>query len=98
MANRPQLTGRDVTEIFEAAGFTADRQTGSHVTMRNDDGASVTVAGHGNKPIKTGTLAGMFNQVAAALPPEAAEVLAQIREGGGNHKKLVKQLATLTQG
>lgn len=90
-----QFNRREVMALFERCGFREDRTSGSHTTMKNQDGVPVTVSGHGSAPIPGGTLRKMFNTVAAALPPEAGEVLMEIHQGEGRHRALVKRLETL---
>ncbi len=49
MGRMPQVTARDLIRFLKSQGFVEQRQSGSHLTLSNPDGAiSVTV------PIHTG--------------------------------------------
>jgi predicted RNA binding protein YcfA (HicA-like mRNA interferase family) len=49
MSRLPQITARELVAFLKRHGFVEDRQTGSHLTLWNDEsGLSVTV------PIHTG--------------------------------------------
>ena len=49
MSRMPQVTARELVAFLKRHGFVDDRQTGSHLTLRNEQsGVSVTV------PIHTG--------------------------------------------
>jgi predicted RNA binding protein YcfA (HicA-like mRNA interferase family) len=50
MSRMPQVTARDLVQFLKAQGFTEDRQSGSHLTLWNQERqVAVTV------PIHTGT-------------------------------------------
>ena len=63
------LTAREVEKHLKAAGFTKDRTEGSHHIWVNDNkGISVSVPHHGNRPLKQGTLIGIFNACGIEKP------------------------------
>lgn len=47
MARMPQVTARELVAFLRRHGFSDDRQTGSHLTLRHsENGLSVTVPMH----------------------------------------------------
>lgn len=63
------LTAREVERYLKAAGYVYDHTDGSHFIWRNDaKGHSVPVPHHGNKPLKQGTLIGIFNACGIEKP------------------------------
>ena len=62
MAKLPtSLSGRDIARVLRAAGFTFDRQRGSHmVYIRQIPPARVTVPNH--DPVRVGTLRAIIRQ------------------------------------
>ena len=55
----PQVSGSRLLKVLSKAGFSVDRQKGSHVRLIKREGAEVrkiTVSVHANKPLKVGTL------------------------------------------
>jgi len=66
-----RLTGKQVIAILEGFGFEVVRIRGSHHHMRrivNDSHQNVNVPVHGNKPLPTGTLKGIYRQVKDYIP------------------------------
>ena len=63
MAQRiPAVKPREVIQVLEAAGFSAEHQTGSHMIMRHgESGRKVTVPYHG-RDLKRSTLAAILRQ------------------------------------
>jgi predicted RNA binding protein YcfA (HicA-like mRNA interferase family) len=55
MARLPVLSGADVVTIFEKAGWTVDRQRGSHVVLVKD-GHLATLSVPDHKELAKGTL------------------------------------------
>ncbi|MCC5875178.1 MAG: type II toxin-antitoxin system HicA family toxin [Candidatus Sumerlaeia bacterium] len=54
----PQVTARELVAFLKKQGFTEDRQTGSHQTLRHvERGVSVTVPIHSNCDIGRGLAA-----------------------------------------
>ncbi len=56
MPKLPRVSGREAARAFEALGYEIVRQRGSHLRLRDSDGArrSLTVPDHGE--LKTGLL------------------------------------------
>lgn len=47
MTRMPQVTARELVRFLKSQGFTEDRQSGSHLTLRHyERGVSVTVPVH----------------------------------------------------
>ena len=61
------LTAQEVERILKANGFRHDRTRGSHWIWDNDEGRSVPVPHHGNRPLRQGTLHSIFRL--AGIPP-----------------------------
>lgn len=63
------LTPKEVESYLKAAGYVYDHSTGSHAIWKNENtGHSVPVPAHGNKPLKQGTLNGIFNACGMEKP------------------------------
>jgi predicted RNA binding protein YcfA (HicA-like mRNA interferase family) len=60
----PVATGRDVVRALERAGFAIDRVVGSHHVMAHPSNPkrTVSVAVHGNRDLKRGTLRAIIRQ------------------------------------
>lgn len=55
MTRMPQVTARDLIRFLKAHGFVEDRQSGSHLTLWNDEQrVSVTLPVHGGSGIGRG--------------------------------------------
>jgi predicted RNA binding protein YcfA (HicA-like mRNA interferase family) len=55
MTRMPQVTARDLIKFLKAHGFVEDRQSGSHLTLWNEERAiSVTVPVHSGSEIGRG--------------------------------------------
>jgi len=61
MTKLPQLSGKELINIFSKVGFKVVRQKGSHVFLRHDDGRTTVVPNH--KEIDRGTLLEIIRQV-----------------------------------
>lgn len=57
----PMVSGREVVRALERAGLAADRERGSHVTMRGH-GRAVTVPVHSSEDLPPGTVASILRQ------------------------------------
>lgn len=55
-------TGPECVRALQRAGFTVERQTGSHVRLVGVAGQHVTVPVHGNRPLPPGTFAAILRQ------------------------------------
>jgi predicted RNA binding protein YcfA (HicA-like mRNA interferase family) len=66
-----RLTGKQVVAIMEGFGFEVIRIRGSHHHMRRiveDTHQNLNVPIHGNKPLPTGTLNGIYRQAKEYIP------------------------------
>jgi predicted RNA binding protein YcfA (HicA-like mRNA interferase family) len=52
----PSLTGREVVSFLKKAGFSVERQKGSHVFMQHADGRATVVPVHAGETIGPGLL------------------------------------------
>ena len=67
MTPLPTVTGRACIKALQRAGFTIDRQKGSHVTLiRDEPRARVTVPNH-RKDLKRGTLRAIIRQAGLSV-------------------------------
>jgi len=73
MARLPVLSGAEAVKIFEKAGWTVDRQRGSHVILVKD-GHMATLSVPDHKELAKGTLRSLIR--AAGMTPEDFEPLA----------------------
>lgn len=74
MARLPVLSGADVVKVFEKAGWTVDRQRGSHVILVKD-GHIATLSVPDHKELAKGTLRSLIR--AAGMTAEDFELLAR---------------------
>jgi predicted RNA binding protein YcfA (HicA-like mRNA interferase family) len=69
-----RLSGREVVIILQTFGFETISQKGSHVKLGrlSTDGEQqrLVVPVHGGKPIKVGTLRGIYRQATLYIPEE----------------------------
>jgi len=73
MARLPVLSGAEAVKIFEKAGWTVDRQRGSHVILVKD-GHMATLSVPDHKEVAKGTLRSLIR--AAGMTTEDFESLA----------------------
>jgi predicted RNA binding protein YcfA (HicA-like mRNA interferase family) len=73
MARLPVLSGAEAVKIFEKAGWTVDRQRGSHVILVKD-GHMATLSVPDHKELAKGTLRSLIR--AAGMTTEDFEPLA----------------------
>ena len=59
MPKLPVMSGQEIVQLLEQAGFVQVRQRGSHVIMRRANAGCVVPL---HKEVKTGTLAGILRQ------------------------------------
>lgn len=66
------LSGREVIAIFEAFGFSIEKQKGSHVKMKRifTDGAKQTMTIPDHYEIDKGTLKAIFTQATKYIPED----------------------------
>jgi predicted RNA binding protein YcfA (HicA-like mRNA interferase family) len=74
MARLPVLSGAEAVRIFEKAGWTIDRQRGSHVILVKD-GHIATLSVPDHKELAKGTLRSLIR--AAGMATEDFEALAK---------------------
>lgn len=81
MGGKPTLNKSDVVRLLLSAGWESVNQVGSHEKFKHREiQGSVTVAGHGNKPIKEGTLRSIFNQASLADVPRQLQKGASLKQ------------------
>ena len=73
MARLPVLSGAEAVKVFEKAGWTVDRQRGSHVILIKD-GHIATLSVPDHKELAKGTLRSLIR--AAGMTTENFEALA----------------------
>jgi predicted RNA binding protein YcfA (HicA-like mRNA interferase family) len=73
MARLPVLSGAEAVNVFEKAGWTVDRQRGSHVILIKD-GHIATLSVPDHKALAKGTLRSLIR--AAGMTAEDFEALA----------------------
>ena len=73
MARLPVLSGAEAVKIFEKAGWTVDRQRGSHVILVKD-GHMATLSVPDHKELAKGTLRSLIR--AAGMTTDDFETLA----------------------
>jgi predicted RNA binding protein YcfA (HicA-like mRNA interferase family) len=56
MPKLPTLTGDKLIRALEKVGFKVDRQRGSHVRLKHEDGRVVTIPVHAGKSLGKGLL------------------------------------------
>ena len=56
MSKLPTVTGKQVIIALEKLGFVVQRQKGSHVRLKDQNGRVVTVPNHANKTLGKGLL------------------------------------------
>lgn len=56
MTRLPSLTGKEVISLLKKAGFVVERQKGSHVLLKHQDGRSTVVPVHSGETIGPGLL------------------------------------------
>jgi len=63
MTRFPALEGTEVIEILRGYGFVIDRQRGSHVFIKHDDGRATVVPVHAGETIGPGLFAKILRDV-----------------------------------
>jgi predicted RNA binding protein YcfA (HicA-like mRNA interferase family) len=51
MSKLPSLTGKEVVSLLKKVGFIVERQRGSHVFLKHDDGRATVVPIHSGETI-----------------------------------------------
>jgi predicted RNA binding protein YcfA (HicA-like mRNA interferase family) len=63
MSKLPSLTGKEVVSLLKKLGFIVERQRGSHVFLRHDDGRATVVPIHSGEAIGPGLLSKILRDV-----------------------------------
>lgn len=63
MSKLPSLTGKDVVSLLKKVGFIVERQRGSHVFLKHDDGRATVVPVHSGETIGPGLLSKILRDV-----------------------------------
>jgi predicted RNA binding protein YcfA (HicA-like mRNA interferase family) len=63
MSKLPSLTGKEVVSLLKKAGFIVERQRGSHVFLKHDDGRATVVPIHSGETIGPGLLSKVLRDV-----------------------------------
>jgi predicted RNA binding protein YcfA (HicA-like mRNA interferase family) len=51
MSKLPSLTGKEIVSLLKKAGFIVERQRGSHVFLKHEDGRATVVPVHSGETI-----------------------------------------------
>jgi predicted RNA binding protein YcfA (HicA-like mRNA interferase family) len=63
MSKLPSLTGKEVVSLLKKIGFIVERQRGSHVFLKHDDGRATVVPIHSGEIIGPGLLSKILRDV-----------------------------------
>ncbi|MGA2515625.1 MAG: type II toxin-antitoxin system HicA family toxin [Thermodesulfobacteriota bacterium] len=63
MSKLPSLTGKEVVSLLKKVGFVVERQRGSHVFLKHDDGRATVVPVHSGETIGPGLLSKILRDV-----------------------------------
>jgi predicted RNA binding protein YcfA (HicA-like mRNA interferase family) len=63
MSKLPSLTGKEVVSLLKKVGFFVERQRGSHVFLKHDDGRATVVPIHSGETIGPGLLSKILRDV-----------------------------------
>ena len=63
MSKLASLTGKEVVSLLKKAGFIVERQRGSHVFLKHDDGRATVVPIHSGETIGPGLLSKILRDV-----------------------------------
>jgi len=63
MSKLPSLTGKEVVSLLKKIGFIVERQRGSHVFLKHDDGRATVVPIHSGETIGPGLLSKILRDV-----------------------------------
>jgi len=63
MSKLPSLTGKEVVSLLKKVGFMVERQKGSHVFLKHDDGRATVVPIHSGETIGPGLLSKILRDV-----------------------------------
>jgi len=63
MSKLPSLTGKEIVSLLKKAGFIVERQRGSHVFLKHEDGRATVVPVHSGERIGPGLLSKILRDV-----------------------------------
>jgi predicted RNA binding protein YcfA (HicA-like mRNA interferase family) len=63
MSKLPSLTGKELVSLLKKVGFVVERQRGSHVFLKHDDGRATVVPVHSGETIGPGLLSKILRDV-----------------------------------
>jgi len=63
MSKLPSVTGKEVVSLLKKLGFSVERQKGSHVFLKHDDGRATVVPIHSGEAIGPGLLSKILRDV-----------------------------------
>ena len=63
MSKLPSLTGKEIVSLLKKAGFIVERQRGSHVFLKHEDGRATVVPIHSGETIGPGLLSKILRDV-----------------------------------
>jgi predicted RNA binding protein YcfA (HicA-like mRNA interferase family) len=63
MSKLPSLTGKEVVSLLKKVGFIVERQRGSHVFLKHDDGQATVIPIHSGETIGPGLLSKILRDV-----------------------------------
>jgi predicted RNA binding protein YcfA (HicA-like mRNA interferase family) len=63
MSKLPSLTGKEIVSLLKKAGFIIERQKGSHVFLKHEDGRATVVPVHSGETIGPGLLSKILRDV-----------------------------------
>jgi predicted RNA binding protein YcfA (HicA-like mRNA interferase family) len=63
MSKLPSLTGKEVVSLLKKVGFIVERQRGSHVFLKHDDGRATVVPIHSGETMGPGLLSKILRDV-----------------------------------
>jgi predicted RNA binding protein YcfA (HicA-like mRNA interferase family) len=63
MSKLPSLTGKEIVSLLKKVGFIVERQRGSHVFLKHDDGRVTVVPIHSGERIGPGLLSKILRDV-----------------------------------
>jgi len=63
MSKLPSLTGKEIVSLLKKVGFIVERQRGSHVFLKHEDGRATVVPVHSGETIGPGLLSKILRDV-----------------------------------
>ena len=63
MSKLPFLTGKEIVSLLKKTGFIVERQRGSHVFLKHEDGRATVVPVHSGETISPGLLSKILRDV-----------------------------------